>query len=229
VTEDALLAAARRGDHRAFATLLDGYDRPLRALAYRVLGDRDDMDDAMQEAAVKAFTNLSSFDGRSSFGTWLHRVTYTTCLNVLRARGGTPESIDADDVGQTEIRAGTGQLSQARLADSDLAAEVSERLDLEQALRALSAHQRAVVCPSRPAALARDTFRSARRSWTGVRTPGCVMGCAAFRCRTTAPIICGVATKRSLQWRSLCTMVTQAHTAPPGCAYGPDGAGQWSA
>jgi RNA polymerase sigma-70 factor (ECF subfamily) len=146
VTEDALLAAARRGDHRAFATLLDGYDRPLRALAYRVLGDRDDMDDAMQEAAVKAFTNLSSFDGRSSFGTWLHRVTYTTCLNVLRARGGTPESIDADDVGQTEIRAGTGQLSQARLADSDLAAEVSERLDLEQALRALSAHQRAVVC-----------------------------------------------------------------------------------
>jgi RNA polymerase sigma-70 factor (ECF subfamily) len=132
VTEDELLAAARRGDHRAFAGLLDVYDRPLRALAFRILDDREDMDDAMQEAAVKAFVNLDSFDGRSSFGTWLYRITYTTCLNQLRSRRPAPAPLD-------EERA-------LRRPTTDPATDVDERLTVEGALRSLSPEQRATVC-----------------------------------------------------------------------------------
>lgn len=143
MTEEALLAAARRGDDHAFAALLDGYDRPLRALAYRVLGNRDDMDDAMQEAAVKAFTHLGSFDGRSSLGTWLHQVTYTTCLNLLRTRRGLPKPIDV--VCAEKAREGEAG-STASGAYPDPALEVSERLDLGRALEALSADQRAALC-----------------------------------------------------------------------------------
>jgi RNA polymerase sigma-70 factor (ECF subfamily) len=143
VTEEQLLAAARRGDHGAFATLLDGYDRPLRALAYRLLGERDEMDDAMQEAAVKAFVGLGSFNGRSSFATWLYRITYTTCLNVLRTRQRIPEPIDLESVGDDSRRREAAGLAAPA---GDVAAEVSERLDLEQALRSLNDAQRAAVC-----------------------------------------------------------------------------------
>ena len=143
MTEDELLAAARRGDHRAFAELLDVHDRPLRTLAYRVLGNRDDMDDAMQEAAVKAFVNLGSFNGRSSFGTWLYRITYTTCLNLLRARRDVAEPLDLGQMDQGPARGDHGLGTTGSVHDP--AAHVGERLDLEDALRSLSDEQRAAV------------------------------------------------------------------------------------
>jgi RNA polymerase sigma-70 factor (ECF subfamily) len=143
VTEDELLAAARRGDHRAFAELLDAHDRPLRILAYRILGNRDDMDDAMQEAAVKAFVNLGSFNGRSSLGTWLHRVTYTTCLNLLRARRDVAEPLDLGEMDQGPARGAHGLGTAGSVHDP--AAHVGERLDLEYALCSLSDEQRATV------------------------------------------------------------------------------------
>jgi RNA polymerase sigma-70 factor (ECF subfamily) len=115
----------------------------LRALAYRVLGNRDDMDDAMQEAAVRAFVNLGSFNGRSSFGTWLYRITYTTCLNILRARRDVAAPVDLGDVEQGPAR-GSCSLAPAG-SDRDPAAHVGERLDLEDALLSLSDEQRVVV------------------------------------------------------------------------------------
>ncbi len=60
---DLVLARVQRGDHRAFAEIVGRYDERLRALAYRLLGDRDRMDDALQEAYVKAFRSLPSFRG----------------------------------------------------------------------------------------------------------------------------------------------------------------------
>jgi len=82
--DDATLARARRGDQRAFARLVRHYDDGLRALAYRLLGDRDRMDDALQEAYVRAFRGLPSFRGDSSPGTWLYRIAYNACIDELR-------------------------------------------------------------------------------------------------------------------------------------------------
>jgi len=81
---DSTLKRARRGDHAAFAALIRHYDPGLRALAYRVLGDRDRMDDALQEAYVHAYRALPRFRGGSSLGTWLYRIAYNACVDELK-------------------------------------------------------------------------------------------------------------------------------------------------
>ena len=81
--ETAVLDRARRGDHDAFAIVVRHYDPQLRALAYRLLGSRDRMDDALQEAYVKAFKALPRFRGQSQLGTWLHRIVFNACLDEL--------------------------------------------------------------------------------------------------------------------------------------------------
>ena len=85
-SEERLLARARAGDGRAFGELVLLHDEALRRLAYRLLGDRDAMDDALQEAYVKAFGALPRFAGRAAFATWLYRIVYNTCLDQLRRR-----------------------------------------------------------------------------------------------------------------------------------------------
>jgi RNA polymerase sigma-70 factor (ECF subfamily) len=99
-----VLAAARRGDARAFAEILRHHDRQLRLVAYRLLGDRDEMEDALQDASIKAYRALPDFKGRSGVGTWLYRILYNTCLDRLRRRpqpceqpaSATEEPVDPD-------------------------------------------------------------------------------------------------------------------------------------
>jgi RNA polymerase sigma-70 factor (ECF subfamily) len=79
----AVLERARSGDQEAFAAVIRHYDPGLRALAYRLLGDRDRMDDALQEAYVKAFRTLPRFRGDSRLGTWLYRIVYNACVDEI--------------------------------------------------------------------------------------------------------------------------------------------------
>lgn len=78
------VARARRGDEHAFAALVRHYDEGLRALAFRLLGDRTRMDDALQEAYVRAYRALPRFRGDAALGTWLYRIAYNACLDELR-------------------------------------------------------------------------------------------------------------------------------------------------
>lgn len=82
----AVLAAARRGDPQAFAEILRRHDRELRLLAFRLLGDQGQMEDALQDAALRAYRALPRFNGHSALGTWLYRIVYTTCVDHLRRR-----------------------------------------------------------------------------------------------------------------------------------------------
>ncbi|HYX88112.1 MAG TPA: sigma-70 family RNA polymerase sigma factor [Gaiellaceae bacterium] len=72
------------GDAERFAHLVAEQDRPLRALAFRLLGDREAMDDVLQEAYAKAFRALPRFRGEATAGTWLYRIVYNACLDQLR-------------------------------------------------------------------------------------------------------------------------------------------------
>jgi RNA polymerase sigma-70 factor (ECF subfamily) len=92
-----LVEAARRGEHKAFVAILRHYDRRLRLIAFRLLRDRDLMDDALQDVAIKAFRALPGFRGDASVGTWLYRITYTTCLDYLR-RSRPVELFPSDEV-----------------------------------------------------------------------------------------------------------------------------------
>ena len=80
-------------------TLIDSHDRMLRSLAFRILGDRDQMDDVLQDVALKAFAALPKFRGDASVATWLYRITYTTCLNRIRGAGRTVSLLDCEDDG----------------------------------------------------------------------------------------------------------------------------------
>ena len=128
----AILERARDGDHDAFATVVRLYDRRLRGIAYRVLGDRDRMDDALQEAYVRAFRALPGFRGDARVGTWLFRITYNACLDELaRARKTTHLSLD--------------ELVEQASDPSELEDALYARSEVATALAALSPDERAVV------------------------------------------------------------------------------------
>ncbi len=84
--EPNLMAAAMSGDRAAFVSMLAHYDRLLRLVAWQVLGDRDLMDDALQEVALKAWRSLSGFRGEAQLGTWLGRLAYNASVDLLRRR-----------------------------------------------------------------------------------------------------------------------------------------------
>jgi RNA polymerase sigma-70 factor (ECF subfamily) len=81
-----LLAKARLGDAEAFHVLLVPLQASLRRLAFAFTGNWDEADDLAQEAMVKAFHVLSSFEERSAFSTWLYSVTRGVCRDWYRRR-----------------------------------------------------------------------------------------------------------------------------------------------
>jgi RNA polymerase sigma-70 factor (ECF subfamily) len=82
--EDPDLGRAREGDREAFGRLVRRHQRRVYAATLHILGNHSDADDATQEAFVRAFRGLSSFDGRADFFTWLYRIAVNTALNTLR-------------------------------------------------------------------------------------------------------------------------------------------------
>jgi len=82
--EGALVAAAQHGSHEAFAALVNQYHRNVYNLALRITGNHEDAEDALQEALLKAYCNLTRFHGESLFYTWLVRITMNEALMKLR-------------------------------------------------------------------------------------------------------------------------------------------------
>jgi RNA polymerase sigma-70 factor, ECF subfamily len=84
--EQRTLEAARQGDERAFARLIESHRRALRVHCYRFSGSLHDADDLLQESLLRAWRGLGSFEGRSSLRTWLFKVATSVCLDALRKR-----------------------------------------------------------------------------------------------------------------------------------------------
>jgi RNA polymerase sigma-70 factor, ECF subfamily len=92
-----LVHACKNGDVAAFEQLVKRYDRKLLRIAQHVTHNREDAQDAVQEAFLKAFQNLSRFREDSKFSTWLIRITINQSLMKLRKqRVGTEVFLDED-------------------------------------------------------------------------------------------------------------------------------------
>lgn len=78
------LDLARRGDRDAFGRLVRRHQRRVYAAVLHILGNHSDADDVTQEAFVRAYRGLGSFDGRADFFTWLYRIAVNSALNALR-------------------------------------------------------------------------------------------------------------------------------------------------
>jgi RNA polymerase sigma-70 factor (ECF subfamily) len=81
--EQLLLQRARKGDHEAFAALVNEHQRYVYNLALRVLQNEEEALDLTQEAFVRAWTALPNFRGQSRFRTWLYRIVTNLCYNRL--------------------------------------------------------------------------------------------------------------------------------------------------
>ena len=96
-----LVQAAKRGDVAAFEELVRRYDRNVFRIAQHITQNREDAEDVVQDAFLKAFQNLEQFQGQSKFYTWLVRIAVNEALMKLRRRR--PErTVSLDEEVKTE-------------------------------------------------------------------------------------------------------------------------------
>lgn len=84
--EQALVDRAREGDTQAFTRLVEMYERKIYRLARHITQNDEDAEDVLQESFLKAYSNLSKFEGQSKFYTWLVRIAVNEALMKLRKR-----------------------------------------------------------------------------------------------------------------------------------------------
>lgn len=94
VNEQEIIQRAIDGDLDAFGEVVHLYERPVFNLAYRMLGERTEAEDAAQEAFLRAYSNLRRYDPNRSFKTWILSITSNHCIDRLRRRRLTWYSLD---------------------------------------------------------------------------------------------------------------------------------------
>ena len=81
-----LVWQAKNGNAQALNALLDANKGKIYAAAYALLKNREDAEDAMQQALIAVWQNIGKLAAPEAFETWLYRVTYTRSLNILKSR-----------------------------------------------------------------------------------------------------------------------------------------------
>ncbi|WII73520.1 sigma-70 family RNA polymerase sigma factor [Bdellovibrio sp. 22V] len=96
VTDLELVEKVKSGDRRAFSELVKRHQRSVLRLSLRFVKDMDTAEDVTQEAFIKAYEKLNSFEGRASFKSWLFQIAVNTARNKIRE--WKRETVDIDDV-----------------------------------------------------------------------------------------------------------------------------------
>jgi RNA polymerase sigma-70 factor (ECF subfamily) len=117
---DALLARARRGEASAFEQVYRRFERPVFTLALRLMGDREQAQDVLQDTMLKLFERIGEFRGESPFWGWLRQIAVNEALMRLRKRSRQPLT---DEVDEAELESHETLLP-AAAADAALLARV---------------------------------------------------------------------------------------------------------
>ncbi|WP_415063149.1 RNA polymerase sigma factor [Bdellovibrio sp.] len=96
VTDLELVEKVKSGDRRSFSELVKRHQRSVLRLSLRFVKDMDTAEDVTQEAFIKAYEKLSSFEGRASFKSWLFQIAVNTARNKIRE--WKRDTVDIDDV-----------------------------------------------------------------------------------------------------------------------------------
>jgi RNA polymerase sigma-70 factor (ECF subfamily) len=141
--EKDLLERARGGDQPAFETLVKNTDRLVYNLALRMTQNEQDALDVSQEAYLRAWKSLSSFEGNCSFSSWMYRITRNACIDYLKMKKKhSAIRIDAES--------DDGEKFELPITDEESMQEViAERNDtasaIRQAIDGLSQLQREII------------------------------------------------------------------------------------
>ena len=91
------IMAARRGNMAAFTRLVEAYQRPVHNLAYRMLGNSDEAEEAAQETFLRAHTQFATYQPGYKFSSWLFSIASHYCIDLLRRRRQTWLSIEDEE------------------------------------------------------------------------------------------------------------------------------------
>ena len=122
-----IIDQVRAGNTRRYAMLVDRHKDKAFTLALRLVGEREEAEEVVQDAFLRAFRSLDQFRGDAKFGTWFYRILYNICMTKVTRRGGKPEHVGLpeDDV-LSDVLAGDGEPS------------IHERLEAEETRRILA-------------------------------------------------------------------------------------------
>ena len=125
------------GDVSGYAVLVDRYKNMAFTIAYRIIGQREDAEEIVQDAFLKAYKNLSRFRRKASFSTWLYRIAYNTAISKKRLKKIPQASLD--DVPQSTYAGDEGTMAD-RYSD-----EAEKERILEKALGCLNETEKTLV------------------------------------------------------------------------------------
>ena len=140
-SDEELVARSMGGDLDSFNQLVLRWERPIYALAYRVIGREEDARDVAQETFLRAFRALSGFKGQAKFSSWLYRITLNLCRDWIRKERRTPVSQAPEGIDIIELagEATPNETIEQLVGRNQLARAVSK------AMASLSEEQRTAI------------------------------------------------------------------------------------
>jgi len=144
-----LVTRARAGDRQAFDSLVELYTPQVYNLALRITGSREEAEDCVQEAFLRAFSGLGRFRGQAAFSTWLYRVAVNVANDAAARSAREPlaasELTDSDSPDTPDLDR-LGQLTEGHAEDPQAALlEGQRRHVVLQAITSLPEHQRTAI------------------------------------------------------------------------------------
>jgi RNA polymerase sigma-70 factor, ECF subfamily len=103
MSDEELVARSMGGDLESFNQLVLRWERPIYALAYRVIGREEDARDVCQETFLRAFRALGGFKGQAKFSSWLYRITLNLCRDWIRRERRQPVAQAPEGVDLVEL------------------------------------------------------------------------------------------------------------------------------
>ena len=121
-SELVILERVRAGDHRAFGLIIDRHKDAAFTLAVRILGSREEAEETVQDAFLRAYQALGTFRGESRFGTWLYRIVFNLSMTRVNRRRRPHETIESmdDDMHAQALDDGTPDILE-RMEEEEIA------------------------------------------------------------------------------------------------------------
>jgi len=143
ISDEYLVVTAKNGGHWAYVELYERYRNLVFHIVHRITRNSHDTEDVVQDAWMKAFVHLGTFDGRSTFSTWLTRIAINSALMMLRKRKWHLED-SLDDHGDTELRS-LLEIAEPSHNPEEYVICIERQLQLSQAIKKLPPKLRTVT------------------------------------------------------------------------------------